>query len=205
MLCGLCQLQMSSYTLVEQQPFTCVPWRQIWISIHASSSSPPGSWLKSDKLPSATLGLLLIFARQEESSILRCQKRACQAPCCRHWERVEVCASVQEGRLQWRGELLEDCSKLSLSGQLARWHPVATDWVTLHGKHVRNWRLSLMGVLPRKNSRIPPACAWFSPWTIVKPKSEKLSPSGFCPTFLLIFWQCSYSECFGCFLQPLLC
>lgn len=141
------------------------------------------------------------------------------------------CTLAQEKSLKWRGEVLEDCSRVYFPCQR---HQVATDWVILHGRAFK-WlevitrvmqdaaqvvwgrmlmsagRLMCGGGLPKdwSNRRAGAAdgstmvfCVWFPPSTTLKPSiSEKPSPSGFCPTFLLlVFWQCSYS---GCFLQSL--
>lgn len=54
------------------------------------------------------------------------------------------CTWIRERRLQWGGELLEDCCGFFLSGQH---HQVAADWVTVcMEEHIKSWRVLPMGV-----------------------------------------------------------
>lgn len=64
-----------SYALVKQQALSCVPWQEMSIQ-KCTSSSAQGFSMQPDKLLSATLGLLLAFARQEELSMFRHQRNA---------------------------------------------------------------------------------------------------------------------------------
>lgn len=206
--CGLHQLQMSGYTLVEQQHFTCVPWENVWISINAGSSSPSGSWLSSDSI---AVSIWICFWPLPDGRNWVC-KDAKEEPCHGCWERMEVW-------LQRRGEVLEDCSRVYF---LVQQHQVATDWVILHGRAFRIlevitrrmqdaaqvvWgrmlmsaaRLTCGGGLPKgwSHGRAGAAegctmvfCVWFPPSATLKPGiSEKPSPSGFCPTFFYLYFD----------------
>lgn len=138
---------MSSYALVKQQPFTCVPWWKRWISINARSSSPSDFWLEPDKPLSANFSLLLAFARWEELSMLRHRRRrAYRAPCRTHWERGGglTAPGSRRGGCSEEENYLRTAVGFNLSGQH---HQVAADWVAVCvEEHIKSWRLLLMGV-----------------------------------------------------------
>lgn len=80
-----------------------------------AQQQPPGLCMEPDKLLSVTLGLLLAFATQEELSMFRPQRSAYHASC-----PIAVgfdCTWIQDRRLQWRGELLQDYCGFSSSKQ----------------------------------------------------------------------------------------